>query len=720
MSHRSVYMRIILLWGVIFVLCGSSRAGGSIGGTITDETGSPISDIWVDAYDDNGDWVKSGLAQASGSYLINDLTTGNYYLRTYSENANYIDEWYDDVRATSWNVQPAAQSVSVIGGTTNRNIDFVLAEGAVVSGVVTDLLDQPISNVWVDAYNPNGIRIVSAYSGVNGEYELTGVSGNTCFIRTDAYGMNYADEWYDNIPALGTNIPSDAASLGLAVGVGTSNINFSLADGAVVRGNITDAFGVPLTNVWLDVYTTNLVRIASVLPSASGDYEADSLPAATYCAKTYSGYENYADEWYDNIPYVKEEIPAEAESFAIAAGGVKTDVDFSLKDGGVVSGRLMDMNGSAVTSVVVNLYNASNIWLADSGTDENGQYSFSDLHADDYYVLTMSLDVNYVNEWYNDAVAIGWDIPEEAGPVTVSSGVISSNIDFDLEAGGFISGVVTDTNGVPIADVIIDIYNADTNWVKSTTTSSNGTYQVFGLRTQTVFYARTYADLYDYADEWYDNSPVMGSVIPSGAESLFALASNETANIDFEIPVGNVCTGIVTDSGGARLSDIDMNLYSMDGVWIDSFFTAADGSYVFRRLSEGSYCIRSYSGSMGFSDEWYRGVPAFDETIPSMAFPIDLTGGAITNIPFELDFLIVNTGVTTGKLCWIQWQAASGNTYRVQQSVRLNSWVNAPSETNGTNVIGQSLQSASSQEVFEYRSPVHFDSNLYYRVIIEP
>ena len=103
--------------------------GGGISGRVTDESGVPISDIWVDACEESvpaDEWgsyplCKGAATNELGSYTIPSLQPGNYRLVIWGDES-FTTEFYN--AALSYY---EATLVPVIGGQTSGNIDFVLS-----------------------------------------------------------------------------------------------------------------------------------------------------------------------------------------------------------------------------------------------------------------------------------------------------------------------------------------------------------------------------------------------------------------------------------------------------------------------------------------------------------------------------------------------------------------------------------------------------------------
>ena len=73
------------------------KPGGSIAGTVRDDAvGTPLSGVTVSAYTGSGLLVASGLTNALGTYQLDGLGAGQYFLGT-SNLIGYTDELYENV-----------------------------------------------------------------------------------------------------------------------------------------------------------------------------------------------------------------------------------------------------------------------------------------------------------------------------------------------------------------------------------------------------------------------------------------------------------------------------------------------------------------------------------------------------------------------------------------------------------------------------------------------
>jgi hypothetical protein len=324
---------------------------------------------------------------------------------------------------------------------------------------------------------------------------------------------------------------------------------------------------------------------------------------------------------------------------------------------------------------------------------------------------------NYIDEWYNDVTASGVGIPAAAGRLSVPAGGSLSNVDFALAVGGAIAGTVTVAGGSPIEGLWVDVYDARTNWLKGSTTATNGAYRVQGLPTQDVYFARTADGTYNYVDEWFDNVPAIGVGVPAGAQPLTVPAGGDRTNVNFALDVGGWVEGLVSDEIGSPLVGIAVDLYQTNGAWAARATSDAVGWYEVAQVSPAWYYLRTDSGTQGFSDEWHNNVLVGGSQIPSTASAVPVRGGAATNIGFALAYRITEASLSNGHAC-IAWQAAAGTTNRVRFSTNIVAgvWTNAP---DGSNALEQSRQIATSQDVLRYQTPFTGSTTRFYRVTIE-
>ncbi|MCF8083469.1 MAG: hypothetical protein K9M96_10255 [Deltaproteobacteria bacterium] len=179
----------------------------SISGTVYESDGfTPITEgtIWAITGDPCGWYTSSfsGEIDVDGTYNIEDLPPGTYYLETESE-GNYVDEWWADpssVRDCS-----NAQSIAVTEGQAVKDKDFQLEAGVTISGSVYECDGTtPVTRGTVIAYSgdPCDNPLYSAGIGIktDGTYIFRKIPGGTYYLQANTLMMGeeavYIDEWW--------------------------------------------------------------------------------------------------------------------------------------------------------------------------------------------------------------------------------------------------------------------------------------------------------------------------------------------------------------------------------------------------------------------------------------------------------------------------------------------------------------------------------------------
>jgi len=166
--------------------------GGRVTGTLTDEDGRPVQEAGVECTpadespsrespsgDDDDDpdyfrdyqrrtvWTESGT---DGEYTSPPLAPRLYTVSV--ESRSHVCDTEHRVLVTS-------------GGTADH-VDFVLQEGAVITGRVVDADGKPVADAGVTTYQ-RGYR--SAETDENGEFALRGLSPGECEVEVSAEGF---------------------------------------------------------------------------------------------------------------------------------------------------------------------------------------------------------------------------------------------------------------------------------------------------------------------------------------------------------------------------------------------------------------------------------------------------------------------------------------------------------------------------------------------------
>jgi hypothetical protein len=317
--------------------------GGTVSGTIINSANNlPIKDVSVDVSIIQGEpcgphqYVMGRYSNPlDGTFTLDGIPPGDYFLRTYPGDSNFISEWWN-ASGSSMNCADA-QSISISSGDTIMDRGFQLEEGGAVSGHVHDDGGQPLANVHVFAQEAscNGQWLAGANTDDQGFYRIQGILPGSVYIRTDAAsnGYNFIDEFWDGTPDCGA-----AAEISVEAGAETPNIDFNLSPGATISGNVASG-GQPLEGISVHVFADRcgsngwVNHLGGAQTDANGDYQIDGLPVADVFVLACPGCDNrnYFDRWYDGSSGIED--CNQAMPVSVLDGGVTSDIDFDLPGG---------------------------------------------------------------------------------------------------------------------------------------------------------------------------------------------------------------------------------------------------------------------------------------------------------------------------------------------------------------------------------------------------
>jgi len=616
--------------------------GGRISGTLTEEgTSNPISGLYVELYDSGDKYVSDGTSDGSGIYIsAAGLPTGTYYARTFSSDG-HIDELYDNILCVGSCTVTAGTPISVTLGVETIGINFELTPGGIIAGSIEDAATHlPIASVWVNVYNSSGTYVTSGYTDPGGSYTTSaGLPSGTYYTLT-GNNANYLNELYDDIPCGGTCTVTDGTPIGVTQGATTSGIDFDLLKGGILEGTVTAVgSGTPLDSGYIRIYDTSGTNLTNAYPDSSGDYKTSvGLASGTYYARTRS-FEGYLVELYDDIPCDSGCTVTDGTPISVTAGATTSDIDFALAEGGFISGTVTeDGSGNGLGTGSITIYDIAGDYVINAYPTATGAYvTYKALTAGTYYARTWNFD-SYFNELYDDISCLGGCTITGGTPIIVTAGATTSGIDFALAKGGSIQGTVTeDGTAMLLEGINVDIYDDSGSWVASGTTDASGSYTTSQGLTTGTYYARTW-NSDRYINELYDDIPCVSSCTVTDGTSISVTAGSTTTGIDFALTPGGRISGIVTDDDTAALLEgISVNIYDDSGNYVTWTSSNASGAYESTTgLPAGTYFVKTWNDD-GYVDELYDDMLCVGGCTVTSGTPVVVTtGGTTTGIDFAL------------------------------------------------------------------------------------
>ncbi len=290
---------------------------------------------------------------------------------------------------------------------------------------------------------------------------------------------------------------------------------------------------------------------------------------------------------------------------------------------------------SGLADINVNLLNADGTVFATVTTDANGNYQFENIVAGNYTVSVDTADTDI-------PTGSTLETPTQAVEV-IDSAIANINFGFDPAppATTTVSGTIfTDTNSdntlnspdeSGLADINVNLLNADGTVFATVTTDANGNYQ----------FENIVAGNYTVSVDTADTDIPTGSTLETPTQAV-EVTDSAIANINFGFdpapPATTTVSGtIFTDTNSddtlnspdeSGLANINVNLLNADGTVFATVTTDANGNYQFENIVAGNYTV-----SVDTAD---TDIPT-GSTLETPTQAVEVTDSAIANINFGFD-----------------------------------------------------------------------------------
>ena len=351
----------------------------------------------------------------------------------------------------------------------------------------------------------------------------------------------------------------------------------STASAATISGTVTPVPAV------VAAYDANGNFVVQTATNANGQYTLTVNPGS-YHLLAYDPTGAYATSYY-----------ADAESFETSAllnvTGDLTNINFPLAKAGYLAGTVTSLGGTPLVGITVAAYNPDGTRRGFTQTDSAGHYVLS-VPPGTYAVAAYDTTLKYVTTFYNDRETFG-----SADPLAVAASQ-TTLANFALPQSVQISGTVTNSNGAPLENIIVNAYS-NSGTVVGTTTDASGHYQL-SLRSEA--YRLVFEDPNGiYASVYYPNASsfVASSVVTAPA-----------SNVNATLTLAGHLTGTVTSSGGAPLSSVIVAAYNLDGTVRTSTF-AVNGQYTLV-VPAGTYKVIAFDLSGHYANAYLNGAVSFE------------------------------------------------------------------------------------------------------------
>jgi hypothetical protein len=565
--------------------------------------GAPIAGAGVNVLNASGLTISFGNADAVGKYLTTTgLQTGSYKIRT-TNNLGFVNELYDNIECgPSCNLAAGAAVGTTAGSPPAGPVSFDLAQGGRVSGTVTDIGLTPLIGVSVQVFNPTNGTTTSGITDGAGVYSIGGLAPGTYYART-SNSIGYINEAYDGgagIPCVFTcNSLTLGAPLVIAGATDLAGIDFALDAGARIGGFIQEDGGLPLQGISVSIVDAGGLTQSSGVTDAFGNYLSTvGLRPGTYYVRT-SNSLGFLNEVYDNLPCTIPCALTGALGVTVSGSGTFGPINFGLTKGGRVTGTVVDATTLLpLQNVNVAIADASGRVIASGNSDATGTFiSGAGLPTGTYYARTNN------SQGYQDEIFNNVKCPSSCSVIAglsfgVTSGATTSGINFALDKGGRVSGVVTNDSLEPLASVTVQIYDSTGKFYTSGFTNSFGIYTSSAGVPAGTYYARTQNGI-GYINELFGGTQCLGNCLVTSGTSFLVAGTGTTTGVDFQLTEGGRISGVITD-GVTPLTAIGVSIFDSTGAFVTGASTNGIGSYTSTSgLPAGNYFVRT-SNNKGY------------------------------------------------------------------------------------------------------------------------
>lgn len=550
-----------------------------IKGRVTDTNNDPVSEMFVDVFNSSGSngFINGGTTDDNGNYFI-ITPPGSYTVAVDTSGTNFIPEVYDNVELLE-----NATVVVVTDGLITENIDFVLEQGVLIKGKLSDPNGNPFASVIVKVFDSNtGELKGSVQTDENGEFTISLPPGVCDFFV----------EFFGGVFELATGV--DVRS-----GLDGSIFNFVVSI-LKISGVVKDVDGEAVSEMFVKVSEASTGSFVNFdLTDENGAYVVAVIPG---------DYAVRVDVTGTNFNSSSEEVSVISDDVV---------ADFVLIEGSLIRGNVSSVDGGPISGVEVEAFGFDNgSWKGSSMTDLDGDYVLS-LQRGLYKVGIDGSNTGFASQFFENS---NWD---NANQVEVIQSEETVGVDFVLQKAGLITGRVTDNDGGPLNNILINLFdfNSDT-WVGFALTNLNGTYSVSVA--EGVFGVEADGRDEGFSSEVFRDSE--GIITGVNVE-----AGDVVSGVDFNLDGGGSVSGIVT-SGDELLTGIEVNAFTVDSNnWISGTVTS-NGIYTLEGLTTGEYRIKASDPDGRFSIQYYNKV-----NTDTLAAPVVATNGEnTTDINFDL------------------------------------------------------------------------------------
>ena len=604
---------------------------------IQDNGEAGVNGVTVTLYDDNDVSVGSTNTDQNGNYLFDNLDAGNYYVKFTlpsgyeftSQNQGNNDNTDSDVDVTTGE----SDVVTLNAGDNITSVDAGLVQLKASLGNyvwldsdkdgIQDGNESGIPGVTVKLYDTGNNLLDTKVTGQDGTYLFTNLDPGAYYVvfeLVNGYAFSPQNSGNNDLIDSDANTSTGkTANVTLAAGDNNLSLDAGMYDTRGSIGNyvwvdadqdgIQDNNETGLSGVTVELYNCNDVLQTTVTTGQNGEYLFSQLLPGDYYVKftlpngyQFSSQDAGNDDAKDSDANT---TTGKTDCVTLSASENNLTLDAGLFQPKSSIGDLVfiddnengvkDQSEPGIVNVPVFLYSCDDNLVAQTVTDDYGNYLFAGLDPGDYYVkVTKPSGYFFTTQNAGNDDELDSDVDQITGKTAcITLGQNENNLTVDAGLYQPTSGIgdfvfadtdndgIQDNGEVGVPGIVVKLYDCSNNLISTTLTDADGLYRFSNIPAgdYDVRFILPNGYLFSPQDQG-NNNAVDSDVNPqTGRTGCFSLGANtvdttwdagiyqQPANVDLEIEktVNNenpddgdpvTFTITVTNNGSAEATDV--------------------------------------------------------------------------------------------------------------------------------------------------------------------